>query len=150
MTKITTPLIVLLSLLIVVCVSYGQGEVPLVYEVADSELAQLEAKLLLYTGEVSGLPDDRLQRLDAIANYLLDQPAPTVPDELKVNLNTGSLVELMSLDGIGEAKGRAIIKSREADGPFVDWHDAMTRDPKVGIGPKTYEELIEEGRAHID
>lgn len=128
----------------------GQDELaaPLVYEVADSDLAQIEAKLLLYTGEVPDLTDDRIARLDAIADYLLEQPAPVVPDELKVNLNTGSLVELMSLAGIGKAKGEDIIASREKDGPFVDWRDAMTR--RIGIGPATYQDLIEEGRAYIE
>ena len=147
---VITTLVALLGLLFVYAVSYGQEEVSLMHEVADARLAQIEAKLLLHAGEVPGLPADRLDRIEAIADHLLGQPAPVpvVPDELKVNLNTGSLVELMSLDGIGKSKGGDIITSREADGPFTGWEDIIAR--RIGVGPATYEDLILEGRAYIE
>jgi len=143
-------LLVVLFLSLAAVATYGQDDyaAPLVYEVADAELAQIEAKLLLYAGDIENLPEARLARLDAIANYLLEGPAATVPDDLKVNLNTGSLVELMSLAGIGQSKGEKIIASREGNGPFTDWRDVMTRG--VGIGPETYKDLMAEGRAYIE
>ena len=138
----------ILATLLVLLIGYGivYGQVELKHEVADNRLAQIESKLLLYTGEVPDLPEGRVNRIEAIVDFLLVKP--TVLDELKVNLNTGSLVELMSLDGIGKAKGEGIIESREAQGPFTDWRDAMTRG--VGIGPETYKDLIAEGRAYIE
>ena len=148
-TLLTILLVLIASAVITAVADSVYGQVELTHEVTDAQLAQIEAKLLLYAGDVPDLPTDRLDRIEAIADHLLNgSKPPVVPDELKVNLNTGSLVELMSLDGIGEAKARDIKASREADGPFTDWRDVTTRG--VGIGPATYKDLIAEGRAYVE
>ena len=78
--------------------------------------------------------------------FVLRSAAMTVPDKLpwessaaerivegRVNVNTAGLEELMTLPGIGEARARAIINDREANGPFV-YPEDLTRVKGIGEG----------------
>jgi len=66
---------------------------------------------------------------------MLAAPAFLIAAE-KINLNTATLEELMTLERIGPKYAQRIIDYRETYGPFEKIEDIM----KVkGIGPKTFE-----------
>ena len=58
----------------------------------------------------------------------------------KINLNTATKIELMTLAGIGEAKAESIIKYRESNGRFNAIEDIKNIS---GIGDATFEKLKE-------
>ena len=55
-----------------------------------------------------------------------------------VNINTANLNELMTLNGIGEAKAKSIIEYRESNGYFKSIEDIKNIS---GIGDKMYEKI---------
>ncbi len=63
----------------------------------------------------------------------------TVDDEL-ININTASLEELMTLNGIGEVKAQAIIDYRETYGLFPNINSLMNVS---GIGDKTFAKIAD-------
>jgi competence protein ComEA len=59
----------------------------------------------------------------------------------KVNINTADAATLMTLDGIGESKAKAILEYRQKNGPFKSVDDLT----KVkGIGDNTLAQLREQ------
>lgn len=58
--------------------------------------------------------------------------------EFRVDVNKGSWVEWMQLEGIGEATARKIVADRESNGPFTSVDDVLR---VKGIGPATLEKL---------
>jgi competence protein ComEA len=57
-------------------------------------------------------------------------------DLQKVNLNTATLEELMTLDGIGQKVAERILEFREKNGPFQHPEDLMM---VKGVGEKIFE-----------
>ncbi len=56
----------------------------------------------------------------------------------KISLNSASIDELMTLDGIGEKKAQAIIEYRNKNGDFKSIEEILEVD---GIGSATYEKI---------
>lgn len=77
----------------------------------------------------------RIAETVSLQNELFDKSSIPVG---KVNINTATVSDLQTLDGIGETKAAAIIEYREKNGPFKAVEDIM----KVsGIGQKTFEKI---------
>ena len=81
-----------------------------------------------------------------LLRFTAGNTAMTVPDPLpweppvaegtaegRVDINTAGPEELMTLPGIGEARARAIIDDREANGPFV-YPEDLARVKGIGEG----------------
>jgi len=66
---------------------------------------------------------------------------PALAAEKKININTATAEELMTLKGIGEKKADAIIEYREAHGLFESVDDLKN---VKGIGDKIFESIKSE------
>jgi competence protein ComEA len=92
---------------------------------------------------VLGLALTRHRRL-ASAQPIDIRPGDAGAYMLRVDVNAASWQELAVLPGIGEAKAKAIVAERDANGPFSSTSD-LDRVP--GIGEKTIEDLSSHIRA---
>jgi len=61
---------------------------------------------------------------------------PEAAQATVININSADVTTLVSLDGIGESKARAIIEYRETHGPFASIEDLAQ---VKGIGVRTVE-----------
>ena len=67
-----------------------------------------------------------------------ESPPDSTPENGAININTATVEELQTLQGIGEQKAGDIVHYREENGPCSRVEDLL----KVsGIGPKTLEDL---------
>jgi competence protein ComEA len=62
-----------------------------------------------------------------------------------VDVNVSDEVALESVTGIGSVQARAIVKEREANGPYRDAEDLAARVD--GLGPKSVKKLVANGLA---
>ena len=81
----------------------------------------VEETAIVSSGQVAGASDERTGQVSG-----------------KVNINTASLSELISLPGIAETRARDIIEYREANGGFKSIDEIQNIS---GIGPKTFEKI---------
>lgn len=81
-------------------------------------------------------------KVNALINNRMSSPQlPNNSSKSPVNINTATIEELKTINGIGESKAQAIINYREEHGSF----DSIEKLKEVkGIGDKTFEKLQSE------
>lgn len=77
------------------------------------------------------------ERMETSASVL---SSGTAGDQSKVRINSATLEEIMTLNGIGAKKAEAILAYREENGPFTVPEDLLEVS---GIGERTLENIIE-------
>ena len=69
-----------------------------------------------------------------------EQSGEASTKEGKININTGTKEELISIPGIGESRAESIIKYREENGDFTSIEDILLVS---GIGNSLFEKMRE-------
>lgn len=71
------------------------------------------------------------------------EPEDGLESDGKVDLNSAGLEELMTLNGIGETRAKAILEYREQNGPFTKEEDIMqVQGIKEGIYSKIQNQIV--------
>lgn len=92
--------------------------------------------MLLVFGDSTAVEPKQTSAKSAAAKPEKASSTSKADDNSPVNINSGGVAELSKLQGIGEAKAKAIIDYRKENGPFQSIEDLV----KVkGIGVKTLE-----------
>lgn len=128
----------------------GAVKYPGVFEVPDDarvknvlEMAQIKGDAdLLTVNQSMKLKDEQVIYVPAVgeevAEGLVDQTEETEEANAPVNINTASVAELTTLNGIGEKKAQLFLDYREENGLFMKLEDIKNIP---GIGDKTFESL---------
>lgn len=101
----------------------------------------LSDQSLIYIYSLEEVAAYQIEEVDLSERPLIIQAQPSETDELSnglVNINQATLVELMTLPGIGPKKAEAILQYRSEHGSFASPEALMEVS---GIGQKTYEQL---------
>ena len=120
-----------------IIIIYTKGEVANCEQKAtDSEQTQ-ESNCSIYKPDIN--IDECPTPFSEEDNSNLDEQEPNTNEaNIKININTATLEELTTLDGIGTTKAEAIINYRTEHGKFTNIEDLKNVS---GIGESTYEKI---------
>jgi competence protein ComEA len=109
----------------------------------EAETASANAKMQDTVPEVMQTPEEA-EPPDNVADTVQTQTesAASVSDG-RININTAGLEELMTLNGVGESRAKAIMEYRETNGPFQTKEEIMQIPGiKEGIFSKIEEQIV--------
>lgn len=75
--------------------------------------------------EEKQIQDECVSGVNDVKNDACIEEDSTKENNSLISINTGTLEELMTLDGVGEAKAKAIIAYREENGPYQNIEDLL-------------------------
>lgn len=110
-------------------VSPGVYKLPLgsrVFEAVELAGGALETADLSMLNQAQVLSDGQMVYIYAVGEQRSGQePGAVEPDDGRINLNTATVQELMTLPGIGQSKAESIISWREEHGAFASVEELM-------------------------
>ena len=111
-----------------------------IYVPTEAEVAEWEEDSA--AAGINPMPGEMPQDGSVTAAGVPDDSGTVYAETGKVNINTASRDELMTLNGIGESKADSIIRYREENGPFQDIRDIMNISGiKEGVFNKIKEDI---------
>ena len=79
-----------------------------------------------------------IDKKDEKSNLENKTKSQSEPSNKKININSANITELQTLEGIGQAKAKAIIEYRESNGNFQKIEDIKNVS---GIGDSAFEKI---------
>ncbi|MEX3621960.1 helix-hairpin-helix domain-containing protein [Viridibacillus arvi] len=104
---------------------------------------RLQDEMVIYVPKIGEEPSEvqaiaSVQQSTSIPSTQSGNVSQTSSQSDKVNLNTADEAALMTLNGVGPSKAKAILSYRDESGPFKTIEDLKN---VTGIGDKTFENL---------
>lgn len=112
------------------------GDLIIIYTKEEIENSNLKESVIKIVDKECVCPN--IQNDGCINNEITENITNKEKQTDIININSATLEQLMTLDGIGESKAKAIIEYRETNGPFSKIEDITNVS---GIGENVYQKI---------